>query len=468
MKATLPALPSAAVDEIAHLVEARYGLRFTGSRRSELASKSAQAFADSGCPTWDAYCAQLGSRAGNSLLDRLVSDLTVGETYFFRHRAYFDLLEHELLPRVVAARREAGQRRLRFWSAGCATGEEAYSLAILLRRLLPDLESWDSSVLGTDLNRSFLQRAREGCYGPWSLRGSDAAFTATYFTPEGQRHRIKPWVADLVHFTQMNLADPVYPSPANGTSGLDLILCRNVLIYLAPDTAKQIVARLRAALVPGGWLVVGPSDPLPGLLAGFEPHGDERAIAYRKVEPAPPVLVAPEPRRTPPASLAPPPRVRAVRRDRTPLHPEPDSPPVRVEPDWPALWRAVQDASARGDLPAAETACQDAIGQWTLHPEPHYLLGILQQACDDRDSALVAFRKALYVDASFVPAHLALATLFRQAGAHERAQRSLARAQRLLLGRPDDEPILAEEPVTVGRLRQILDRALGAGHRSVS
>jgi tetratricopeptide (TPR) repeat protein len=125
-------------------------------------------------------------------------------------------------------------------------------------------------------------------------------------------------------------------------------------------------------------------------------------------------------------------------------------------------WRAARAATERGDLDAAESACQQAIACRPAQADPYYLLGILRQARDDHAAALVAFRQALYVDRAFVPALLGLATLHRQRGQTDRAQRALERARRLLAGRPDDEPILSEEPVTVGRLRQVLDQTLGA------
>jgi tetratricopeptide (TPR) repeat protein len=130
------------------------------------------------------------------------------------------------------------------------------------------------------------------------------------------------------------------------------------------------------------------------------------------------------------------------------------------------VWRAARAAAAEGDFAAAEALCRQATDRWTLRAEPYYLLGVLSQTSGDESAALDAFRKALYVDRTFVPALLAVATVYRQAGQPERAQRALARAQRLLVGRPDDEQILAEEPFTVGRLREVLSQSLGDASRA--
>jgi chemotaxis protein methyltransferase CheR len=129
-------------------------------------------------------------------------------------------------------------------------------------------------------------------------------------------------------------------------------------------------------------------------------------------------------------------------------------------PDWTDLWQAARTATAQGELEAAEAACRQVLEGRPHQPVPYYLLGVLCQARSDDDAALAAFRQALYVDRTFVPAILAQATIFRQRGQQQRASRALERASHHLDGRADDEQILAEEPLTVGRLREVLARAL--------
>jgi chemotaxis protein methyltransferase CheR len=138
--------------------------------------------------------------AGGSTVDleAFVAELTIGETYFFRHKPQFEALEHEILPDLIA--RRSRERRLRVWSAGCATGEEPYSLAILLDRMLPDRRSWNVMILGTDINRGSLERAKRGWYRPWSFRGVDPAIEARYFTRSGSDYRIRPEISHMVTF----------------------------------------------------------------------------------------------------------------------------------------------------------------------------------------------------------------------------------------------------------------------------
>jgi chemotaxis protein methyltransferase CheR len=375
----------------------------------------------------------------------LVETLTIGETYFYRHRPYFDVLERDLLPEIIARRRDS--KRLRLWCAGCATGEEAYSLAIALRGILPDIDEWQVTVLATDLNRAYLARAEAGLYGEWSFRETDPAFKLANFVAEGSRYRVRPELRRLVRFSQLNLAEDGYPSAAVGTAGLDLILCRNVLLYFGQELAQRVVGRFRSALVPGGWLVLGPSDPRPGLLAEFEMRASDGAVVYRRVD-----HKAPEPL---------PLRVTVERE----FIPTPPAVPPRKEPvtdpgDWRESWAAARASADGGELDLAEEHCQRAIKRAHLQPEPYYLYGALRLARGDDAGSLEAHRKALYVDPRFAPALLAQAAIHRRGGDSVRARQALVRAQRLLEGRVADEFVLEDDGLTVGRLRDAVVQAL--------
>jgi chemotaxis protein methyltransferase CheR len=211
---------------------------------------------------------------------------------------------------------------------------------------------------------------------------------------------------------------------------------------------------LHAALVPGGWLVLGPSDPRPGLLADFEMHAGDGAVIYRrfdhdKSEPTAP----PHPR-----------FARPLPEGEVIQVPPPDPTPAPLQvadaPDWREPWLAARASADGGQLDEAEAHCQQAIARARLRPEPYYLYGSLRQARGDDEASLAAFRKALYVDPTFVPALLAQAALHRRGGASDRARQALVRAQRLLEGRLVDELVLAEDGLTVGRLRDAVLQAL--------
>ncbi len=275
-------LSEAGLAGLLQLVERVSGQHFGENRHTEVCAKTVSAFLESGGPTLDEYLARLHSGRDPQLLQRLVETLTVGETYFLRDRPSLDVVEHEVLRQIIEQKRST--RRLRCWSAGCATGEEAYSLAIMLRRLPIDAREWRINILATDLNQEFLSRAGRGLYGEWSFRDADEAFRATHFTREGVLHRIRPEIAGMVRFARLNLVEDCYPSAATNTVGFDLILCRNVFLYFRPALVNQVLARLRDSLLPGGWLVLGPNDAPSGNIDGFEARSRSHAIFQRRTD----------------------------------------------------------------------------------------------------------------------------------------------------------------------------------------
>jgi chemotaxis protein methyltransferase CheR len=218
----------------------------------------------------------------------LASHLTVGETYFFRDKHAFALLEGEILPALVRARR-GSVRCLSLWSAGCATGEEPYSIAIALRNVIPEVRDWDVALLATDINARFLQRASEGVYSQWSFRDTPRWIRERYFTGQsGGRWAILPEIKRMVRFAQLNLLDEGYPSPLTNTAAVDVIFCRNVLMYLASEQAKKVVQNLYRALADGGWLIVSPSETSHMLSAQFLTVGIAGGIFYKKDGERPP------------------------------------------------------------------------------------------------------------------------------------------------------------------------------------
>ncbi len=206
--------------------------------------------------------------------------LTIGETSFFRNRPQFEAMRKQIFPDLFE--RRADLRTLRIWSAGCATGEEPYSIAMLLRDMKSDIDEWNISILGTDINPQFLLRAREGLYGNWSFRELSDDLKARFFQEEKNRWRLSADVRKMVVFNRLNLAEPVFPSITNGTSALDMILCRNVTIYFDEVTTRQIVGRFFHALSPGGWLIVGHAEPQASMYHQFEVHNFPNTVIYRK------------------------------------------------------------------------------------------------------------------------------------------------------------------------------------------
>jgi chemotaxis protein methyltransferase CheR len=208
----------------------------------------------------------------------LLPRLTVSETHFWRDTAQFAAFDDFVLPDLI--RRRGADRRLRVWSAGCATGEEPYSLAMMLLRH-PQLVGWEIDVFGTDIDREALVRARVGLYGPWSFREVPPAVMGNFFgAAPGGRQQVIEDVRRRVRFGELNLAERGWP--AGSVGDCDLVLCRNVLMYMEPATVAEIADRLFHALRPGGWLAVGHSEPSADTFARFTARRFPGAVLYQR------------------------------------------------------------------------------------------------------------------------------------------------------------------------------------------
>ncbi|MGB0064608.1 MAG: protein-glutamate O-methyltransferase CheR [Terracidiphilus sp.] len=202
--------------------------------------------------------------AKNSALEREVAEaMTINETSFFRDLRPFDLLQEELLPKIIEARRH--RRTLRLWSAACATGQEAYSLAMLLLEHFPMLVGWSIVIEGTDICSEVIERAKSGCYQRIEMnRGLPARHVVRYFDHVGEEWIVKPEVRRLCHFRQANLCGPAMPF-SRATDGFDVIFLRNVMLYFDQPTRRNLMTGVHRLLAQDGVLFLGsseqPADP---------------------------------------------------------------------------------------------------------------------------------------------------------------------------------------------------------------
>jgi chemotaxis protein methyltransferase CheR len=482
------------------LLLARAGLYYPERKRADLLHGLGLALNASGHPSLGALFA--AAEAGGSAWDVILAHLTIGETYFFRNAPQFDALRQQIIPDIL--HRRAGTRGLRIWSAGCATGEEPYSLAMTIGDLLPDVTLWHVSILATDINPQFLERAREALYGDWSFRETPDDVRARFWTKERNRWRLRPEIRRMVSFGRLNLAEPCYPSIVNGTTAIDLLVCRNVTIYFDDATTRQVVERFFSALAPGGWLIVGHSEPQASVYQQFEVHNFPNTVVYRKPLDAPMFTLdtwrgsGPEPHR--PAAgdqaasrIAPIGAGTAARRAPTgPLRAaEPRPAPARgtaplrsIEPkdgmsrerrgtselqlvpsaDIAALIKLGRQCADRGDWLGAETYCQQALEHDSLCIEAHYLLAQIYERQGALDPALAAYRRTVYLDRGFVPGLIGLANLWRQLGRIPEARRYYETALSRLAQCPAAISISGAEGATAADLAALIHqqiRALG-------
>jgi chemotaxis protein methyltransferase CheR len=246
------------------LVDRRFGIRGSDYGASRVESAVSTLLPKTGYASASELLASFNERQNPGWLEELVEYLTIGETYFLRDSAQIAALRTRILPDVIA--RRTADRRLRVWSAGCSTGEEVYTLAMLLSEANLGV-GWDVTLVGTDVNRESLRTARNACYPAWSFRTTPDEIRDRYFEPVKNGWRVIESVRRMARFAWMNLgAEPLVP-PA---TDLDVVVCRNVTIYFDHEATQRLYRGLINSLGPGGWLVLGPSDPLPTDRRGLE------------------------------------------------------------------------------------------------------------------------------------------------------------------------------------------------------
>jgi len=413
---------------------------FAPNRREEAEAGIARAMKHAGADDFDHYLALV--RRDETGLDGLVDALTVGETHFMRDPHQLELVRHE----VFAALKRRGGAPARVWSAGCATGEEAYSLAILLEE-----EGLDEGavVLGTDLSAASLEKARAGSYSDYSMRDVGRGFLQDYFFHAGGRRVLVDRIRSKVRFERLNLVGGDDYAAA-GASAMDLILCRNVLVYFSPEKVGRIAARLHDSLAEGGVLLTAGADPILSEYAPFEVEVTRVGLVYRRPrldasETAPPRLA-----RAAPSPLSSPHEARRAQ-DREEPAPIVTLPSARPALEQEAFARVMRHANASG-AEAAERIAQAALRRHPLDAPLHYLRASLLLSLDHEEEAEREAQRALYLDSSLAIAHFLLGTILRKRGARTEARRAFRNVRDLCAARPSDEDVPAGAGEKAGAL----------------
>lgn len=445
-------LPPPLLSRLSELVATKMGLHFPPERRADLGRGIAAAAADFNFPDAES-CAHwlLSTPLTRQMNGVLAGHLSVGETYFFRERQSLEAFGEHILPQLLQSRRQHG-RRLRIWSAGCSTGEEAYTVAILLDRLVPDLKAWDIAILATDFNPDFLRKAAQGVYGEWSFRNAPGWLREHYFKQRSDgRFEIHPRIREMVAFSYLNFADEVYPSLPDNTGAMDVIFCRNVLMYFTAQRAQQLIGNFHRALIDGGWLIVSPAEASYIQFPAFAPVEFPGAVLYRNMADAG--------SQSPVSGHPPiPPLFREAEAETAP----PVLPviPVTAADERGTPSRMARDCADRGKLGEALAWCEKAIASDKMNPSHHYLSAAILQEQGRYDIAIQPLMRALYLDPDFVFAHISLGNLHRSRGRYRQAQRHFGNALALLRERPPDEILPEADGLMTGRLIEMLTSLL--------
>jgi chemotaxis protein methyltransferase CheR len=464
------------------LVGAQLGLSFDDTKLAFLADVLRRRL-DSSRNDLETYLRRFESAPPEEEMAALAQELTVPETYFFRNGGQFRALAEVVLPERIGARRAS--RTLRLLSAGCATGDEPYSLAISVRDALPE-PGWNVSIAGVDVNPAILERSARGRFTTWSLRDTPL-HQRRWFRTEGRELVLDDAIRTAVRFTQHNLSqhDPGLWAPES----YDVVFCRNVIMYFTAEVARAVVARISRALVPGGYLFLGHAETLRAVSQDFHLRHTHGTFYYQRKNVDEPQGSAATAELSAVASTLAPPLsafleedttswVDAIQRASTRIRalalnadrPN-DTPATRAKPDLrPALelltrerfseaLAAVRDlhATASGDpdallleavllahggqLSEAEAACARLLVQDELCAGAHYVLAMCREAAGDLRGAVDHDQVASYLDPAFAMPRLHLGLLARRAGDRAGARREFGQAL-LLLQREDAARVL--------------------------
>ena len=473
-------MPDAILVAAAGLVRARTGLVFSATSEARFAVAVQTALNLEPDGDANAFLARLQSDPRR--VDALAAATTIAESYFFRDSAQFTWLRREALPLLLAS-----EDRLRVWSAGCAGGEEPYSIAILLREMG---HRGAATIVGSDLSPDVLVRARRAVYSRWALRSVAPEIIRRWFRQTLGEFALDPEVRGSVRFVEHNLAADPFPPPASGFEQADLIVCRNVLIYFDRATVARVAERMLQALQPDGWLLLGASDPPIAELTRCDVVVTDAGLAYRRSG-SPggggTRVIDLRAAMTPPGATetvaewtweryAP-----AIGETGVPMGDAAAAPAaesalaqllaerylardyrgavavaermLRVQAAAELVWVVlVRSLANLGDLEQAGRANALAVERCPLSAELTYLTGLLQSLGGRDAEAATALRRALYLDHTMAVAHVALGAALARSGDRYAALRALENAEQLLGAMPPELAVPAGDGETAGAM----------------
>jgi chemotaxis protein methyltransferase CheR len=486
MNAPTNSIPDDLYQRFSDLLLERCGLCFPDNRRVELEHGIRQAFASSTCATLDEFYKMLKSPIeGPVQMDLLINAVTISESHFFRDAAQFNALYTHVLPQIIE--RKHGVRNLRIWSAGCANGEEPYSLAIMLKELIPNIQQWAITILATDINTFSLERARKGSFGEWAFREERAKqLRSLYFRKNDKRYELVPEIRSMVSFARLNLMDDAYPSFANNTANMDLVICRNVTIYFNVSVTRWVVDHFYNALTDGGWLVVGHSEPTLETYQKFQARNFPDTVLYQRL--GQPGLRAID---TPPLGTT-----TILQKGGADIRPIPASSPQHLIPSQGATQKLsdlLEQAGSLLEYGRSEEACSLLLKLAATHPtdstvslhlarahanlgnwleaekwarctfeldklalEAYYLFALVMQHQGRLAEAIDAMKKVVYLDRLHILGHYGLANLYHESGLLPQAQKALENALKLLQPYPENEMVPGSQGITANRLKEAI------------
>lgn len=388
----------------------------------------------------------------------LLGILTTGESYFYRDKGQFSLLKNLILPDIIERRQK--DRTLRIWSAGCSTGEEAYSIAILINEMLPQLKGWDILILGTDINEKAIEKAKQGIYSQWSFRTTDPDLRERNFKRRYDAWEIDQRIRKMVKFRPGNLMEDKFPDSASGIHDMDLILCRNVFIYFNSVSVAAVLEKFTETLNDGGYLVTGHGELYGQSLGRLQAKMFPESVAYQKASSELGVrsweLEKTKKRRTDVEKL----RVAEIPKLPTPPKKLPTPAPQLTTPEsqFKDSLLSARKCADSGEYDKAADLCRKALDIDNTAVKPYFLLAQIAELQGRNEAAKDLLKRIIYLSPDFIPAYLELGALYERENDAERAKKMRSTAIELLKALPHGSVVEPYEGVTAGELLEYVKK----------
>jgi chemotaxis protein methyltransferase CheR len=494
-------LTDSELSQVCEAIADRMGLHFPVERWAILGRNLALAAREFGFQNMNGFIQWLlSSELNKDQIKILASHLTVSETYFLREPQVFSALTDFVLPELIKSKKKR-DRSIRIWSAGCSTGEEPYSLAVMLHKTIPEIKDWNINILASDINSKALDKAATGIYGPWSFRNTPEWFKSRYFHDLGDRRfEIIPEIKNMVTFSCRSLIDDDIFSAIKDK--MDIIFCRNVLMYFTSEWINKISQNLFHSLTENGWFVVSSSELSSHVFPMYAPVNFPGAVLYRKtkkeyIQPFDFSLIEiPEPLKQPFQLLSFVPCIdedlqqlssKALAEEslqplssdfvgRSPLH-RTQSEALSLTPQSFSDGAAKEDHKSRGKTPEdsysdkifairllanqgylseALSLCNKAIASEKLAPGFYFMRASILQEMDKSSEAITSLKQGIYIDPDYVMGHFILGNLFIRQGNSKNAKRYFKNVLDLLNGRANDDILPESDGLSVKYIREII------------
>ncbi|MBR8827137.1 MAG: tetratricopeptide repeat protein [Gomphosphaeria aponina SAG 52.96 = DSM 107014] len=428
--------------------------------------------------------------------EKLFLLLTNTESYFFRDQGQFNLLRNPIIPEIIE--RQQNSKSIRICSAGCSTGEEPYSLAILLKELIGDLAQWNLQIWGIDINQEALLKARKGIYSAWSFRSVDEEIQRRYFREIKNQYHLESSIKQMVKFHQVNLVKDLLPQPQLDLKDFDLIICRNVFIYFDTQAVSNVLDKFYHSLQPLGYLLTGHAELYGQNLSRFEAKLFPDSIIYQRQRETQSHNFSPtfsqkenlnqslvtinnelkienyaqkglETKKTQPAKKTDPIKTnyqlpendehlmeeaaKLVQEKAYDLAINKLNQVLKKQPrNFHAYYLMAQIYANRGKYQKASEYCQKALAINSFAVKPHYLLAQMAEETGDLEAAKQAFKKIIYLEHNSLAAYLALSNIYQQEGEEKRSKKMLFTALNILRQLPPSTKIPEQGNLTAAEL----------------